>query len=94
MLVLVVLPLLGVAIELVLLLALTGWGLAAKLAFGRPWLVEAVNAGRPERSATYAVKGWERSGKAVDELAVAVSAGDPPKGLSLGPRVARRGPEG
>jgi hypothetical protein len=65
---LVLLPLIGVALELALLLVLFWSGIVGRVFFGRPWVVAAVDLDDPERSAAFAVKGWRRSGPAVEEL--------------------------
>ena len=65
---LILLPLIGVALELIVLLVLLWSGIVGRVFFGRPWVVAAVDLDDPERSAAFAVKGWRRSGSAVEEL--------------------------
>ena len=69
----VLLPLLGVALELIVLLVLLWSGIVGRVAFGRPWIVMAADLDDPERSAAFAVKGWRRSGQAAEELVRAIS---------------------
>lgn len=80
----VLLPLLGVAFELIVLLALLGSGIVGRVALRRPWIIEATDLDRPEGSVAFAVKGWRRSSQAIDELARAISAAGPPDRLSEG----------
>jgi len=72
--VLVVLPLLGLALELVVLLGLLGAGLFSRVVLRRPWIVEAVRLDDGGPSATYPVVGWRRSRRAIRELAEAIAA--------------------
>jgi len=65
---LVLLPLIGFALELLLVLLVIWSGIAARLFLGRPWIVEAVNLDDASRSAAFPVKGWRGSGRAVEEL--------------------------
>lgn len=78
------LPLIGLALELILLIALLGVGLVARVIFRRPWTVEAVELDKGGRSASYAVKGWRRSGRAVAEIATAVEISGPPDRIAAG----------
>jgi len=86
LLVIVFLPLLGVALELVLLLALLGSGIFGRLVLGRPWTVETINLDDGKHSVAYAVKGFRRAGQAAQELATALAAGGPPERLVTGER--------
>jgi hypothetical protein len=81
------LPLIGVALELILLLALLGSGIVGRVVLRRPWTVEAANLGDEMQSAAYAVKGWRRSGRAVDEIATAIQAAGPPAHIAEGIKV-------
>lgn len=75
---LVLLPLIGVALELIFLLVLLWSGIVGRVVFGRPWIVVATDLDDPQRSAAFAVKGWRRSGQAIDELKrTIVTAGTP-----------------
>jgi hypothetical protein len=85
--ILVFLPLIGVAFELILVLLVFTSGLAGRIVLGRPWTVEAVNLGDSARSIAYGVKGFGKAGKAVDELATALAASGPPDRLSAGVRI-------
>jgi hypothetical protein len=86
--VLVLLPLIGIALELIVLAVLLASGLAGRVIFGRPWIVEARNLDDGERSVAYGVKGFRRAGEAVEELAGALSASGPPERLVAGERSA------
>lgn len=75
---LVLLPLIGFLFELLVVLLLVWSGIAARLVLGRPWIVEAVDLDDAERSTAFAVKGWRRSGRAIDELAQEIATGGTP----------------
>jgi hypothetical protein len=81
---LVLLPLIGVALELIVLLVLLWSGIVGRVLFGRPWVVVAANLDDPQRSAAFAVKGWRRSGQAMEELSRAISIDGPPESLISG----------
>ena len=66
--VLIAVPLLGIALEFVVLFLLLSTGIVGRVVLRRPWIVEAVNLDSPERSASFAVKGWRRSGETIDAL--------------------------
>ena len=83
----VLLPLIGVALELTLLILLLGSGLIGRVVLRRPWTVEAVNLEDSRRSAAYAIKGWRRSGRAVTEITTAISAAGPPELIAEGVKV-------
>ncbi len=74
----VVLPVLGLALELILLVAIVGFGLIGRLAFHRPWIVEAVNLDHPQRSAKFGVRGWGESGRAVAQLSTTIQVSGVP----------------
>lgn len=84
LLVFLLLPLIGVAIELILLVLLLGSSLAGRVVMRRPWTVEAQNLDAAERSASYAVKGWQRAGRAAAEIATAIEASSPPDRIAEG----------
>lgn len=84
LLVIVLLPVLGIAFELVLVLLLLGSGLVGRVVLRRPWTVEAESLDGSERSASYAVKGWRRSGRAAIEVAKAIEVGGPPERIAEG----------
>jgi hypothetical protein len=69
---LVLLPLIGVALELIFLLVLLWSGIVGRIFFGRPWIIAAVDLEDPERNAVFAVKGWRESGHAAEELKRAI----------------------
>jgi hypothetical protein len=82
----VLLPLLGVALELIALIFLLGSGLLGRVLLGRPWIVEATNVDNPEPRAAYAVKGWHQSSEALRELRTAVAASGRPE-IAVGRRL-------
>jgi hypothetical protein len=84
--VVVLLPLLGIALELALLALLLGSGLISRVVLRRPWTVEAINLDDGERSVAFAVKGFGEAGNAVEELASTISASGPPNQLPQGTR--------
>jgi hypothetical protein len=73
----VILPLLGVALELIVALAALAFGLFSRVVLRRPWVVEArpLDGGQPRR---FAPRGWRASGRAVEEIATALAAGGSP----------------
>ncbi|HKZ15807.1 MAG TPA: hypothetical protein VJL81_18370 [Solirubrobacterales bacterium] len=74
----VLLPLLGVALELIALIFILFSGLAGKVFFGRPWIVEAVPKDGSGRSVRFPVKGWRRAGQAAVDLSrVIATTGSP-----------------
>ncbi len=70
----VLLPLLGVALELIALIFILCSGVAGRLFLGRPWTVEAVPYKRQGRSVSFPVKGWRRAGRTASELAQEIAA--------------------
>jgi hypothetical protein len=70
----VLLPLIGLALELGILLALLSSGLIGRVLLGRPWIIEAVNVERSERSAAFAAKGWQHSRRVIEELTTTIPA--------------------
>jgi hypothetical protein len=86
-LVVVLLPLIGLALELILVVLLLGSGLVGRLLLRRPWTIEAQDLGAEQRPASYAVKGWGRSGRAVEEIATAIELSAPPKRIAEGIRL-------
>jgi hypothetical protein len=83
----VLLPLVGVALELILLVALLGSGIVGRMVLRRPWTIEAVSFGDGARSAAYAVKGWRRSGRAMVEICAAIRVAGPPERIAEGVKV-------
>jgi hypothetical protein len=71
----VVVPLLLVLLDVLILLLLLVLGLAARVLFRRPWVVEATGAG-PYRH-TWRVVGWRASGEKVDDVANLLEHGYP-----------------
>jgi hypothetical protein len=76
--VIVLLPLLGIALELALLVLLLASGLFGRIVLRRPWTVEAINLDDGERSLAFGVKGFGAAGHAAEELATTISASGPP----------------
>ncbi|MGN6587104.1 MAG: hypothetical protein ACTHKT_06460 [Solirubrobacterales bacterium] len=88
----VLLPLLGVALELIFLLFLVFSGVVARVVFRRPWIVLAEKLGDPEEQVAFAVKGWRDSSTALRELRTALAATGPPERLTVGKPLATKRP--
>lgn len=88
--VLVVLPLLGVALELIGILIVLSSGLLGRVLLGRPWIVETVRVGDSEERAAFAVKGWRQSSEALRELRTALATTGPPQQITGGRTLATR----
>jgi hypothetical protein len=87
-LVLLVVPLLLVVVDLLFLLLLLLLGVAARIVFRRPWVVEATDSG-PLRH-TWRIVGWRASGEKVDEIADLLAHGHPlPPGAEVTTRSGR-----
>jgi hypothetical protein len=85
LLVFLVIPLLLVLLDALFLLLLLLVGIGARVAFRRPWVVEATGAG-PLRH-TWRIVGWAASGEKVDEIADLLAHGhDLPAGYEVSPR--------
>jgi hypothetical protein len=84
----VLLPLLGVALELALLVLLLVSGLFGRVVLRRPWTVEAIDLDDSKRSVAFAVKGFGEAGRAAEELPATISASGPPEQLTKGTRTA------
>lgn len=82
LLVFILLPLISVALEVVLLIMLLSSGIIGRVLLRRPWTIEAVNLDHPQRSAAFAVKGWQRSTRAIDELAKTIPISGLPQQIS------------
>jgi len=82
----VLLPLIGLLLELVVVFALFASGVLSRVLLGRPWTIEARNLDDGERSVAYGVKGFRRAGEAVGELKTALAVGGPPERLARGER--------
>jgi uncharacterized membrane protein YbhN (UPF0104 family) len=82
--ILVLLPLLGIALELIALLLVLLYGLFGRVVLRRPWIVEAVDIEDVEERAAFAVKGWRDSSAALRELRGAIASAGPPARLSVG----------
>ena len=83
-LILVLLPLIGVALEFVVLLLVLAYGLFARVVLRRPWIVDAVDVEDGEQRVAFAVKGWRDSTIALRELRTAIAATGPPEMLAVG----------
>ncbi|HET9677393.1 MAG TPA: hypothetical protein VFP21_07820 [Solirubrobacterales bacterium] len=90
--ILILLPLLGVALELIALLFLVFSGVVARVVFHRPWIILAEKLGDPEERVAFAVKGWRDSSQALRELRTAIAATGPPERLTVGEPLATKRP--
>jgi hypothetical protein len=81
----VLLPLLGVALELIVVIFVFCSGLIGRLFFGRPWIVEAdpQDGGAGRRAVAFPVKGWRRAGEAADRLARQIEVAGVPERLDV-----------
>jgi hypothetical protein len=84
LLVLILLPLIGVALEIAVLIALLSSGIVGRVLLRRPWIIEAVNLSHPQRSAAFAVRGWRRSSRTIEELTTAIPVSGLPGQISEG----------
>jgi hypothetical protein len=75
----VLLPLLGVALELIALIFILWSGLVGKLIFGRPWIVEAAPLGGGGEPVTVPVRGWRRASETATRLAREIEAAGRPE---------------
>jgi hypothetical protein len=82
--VLILLPLLGIALELIALLLVFAYGLVARIVLRRPWIVEAAEVGDAEERIAFAVEGRRDSSAALRELRTAIASAGPPKRLTVG----------
>ena len=79
----VLLPLLGVALELIAVIFVFCAGLVGRLFLGRPWIVEAVPRDGSGETVRFPVKGWRRSGEAAVGLARAIEATGRPEDFQV-----------
>lgn len=77
----VLLPLLGLALELAVPLVLVWSGVLGRVFLRRPWTIEAVALEQPSRRVAFAVVGWRRSRRALGALASAIATSGPPSAL-------------
>lgn len=77
-----VVPLLGLAFELALLIGVFLSGLFSRVVLRHPWTIEAVSLDVPQRRVRFAVRGWRRSRRAISALAATIVATGPPSALS------------
>jgi hypothetical protein len=85
------LPLIGIALEIVILLMLLSSGIVGRVLLRRPWTVEAVNLNHPQRSAGFAVRGWGKSSRAIEELIRTIPVSGLPSRISEGTPVSASG---
>jgi len=78
------LPLLGVAFELIVLLLIFSSGIVGRVVLGRPWTVEAINLDDGKRSIAFGVKGFRKAGRGTEELTTTLATSGPPDRLSEG----------
>jgi hypothetical protein len=88
----VLLPLLGIALELIALVFVLVSGLFSRVVLRRPWIVIAEELGDPEERVAFAVKGWRDSGEALRELRTAIATAGPPERLAIGEPLATKRP--
>jgi hypothetical protein len=86
----VLLPLLGIALELIALIFLLVSGLFSRIVLRRPWIVTAEKLGDPEERVAFAVEGWRGSSEALRELRTSLAAAGPPERLGRGEKLATR----
>jgi hypothetical protein len=79
----VVLPLLGVALELIAVIFLLCSGLIGRLFLGRPWIVEAAPRDGEGAPLVFPIKGWRRSGEVADQLAREIEATGRPEDFQI-----------
>jgi hypothetical protein len=77
----VLLPLLGLAFELALLIGLFTSGLFGRIVLGHPWTIEAISVDDPQQRVRFAVRGWRRSRTAIGALAETIATTGPPSAL-------------
>jgi hypothetical protein len=85
--VVILLPLLGIALELIALSLVLVYGLFARVVLRRPWIIEAVDVEDGEERVAFAVTGWRDSSAALRELRTAIAAAGPPERLSRARRL-------
>ena len=71
----VVIPMIALAVEIVLLIALLFWGIGTRVVLRRPWTIRAREQGG-SRELVYKAKGFRRSGRVRDEVAAAIARGE------------------
>jgi len=77
----VLLPVIGIALELALLVLLVSSGLFGRVVLRRPWTIEAVGVEDATRRVAFAVTGWRRSRRSLAALAAAIETAGPPSAL-------------
>lgn len=88
--ILILFPLLGVALELIALLLVLVYGIFARVVLRRPWIVDAVDVEDAEERVAFAVEGWRDSSAALRELRTAIAAAGPPERLTVGRALATK----
>ena len=83
--VLILIPVLFFGVELIILGALLAAGVIARTLLRQPWVVEATSTDPigPGRRLEWRVRGWRKSGKLIDQVASALSAGREPSDRGL-----------
>lgn len=81
MFVFLLLPLIGIAFELALLIGFVLSGLFGRVVLRRPWTIEAVSPDAPARRRAFAVTGWRRSRRSLAALAAAIETTGLPSAL-------------
>ena len=91
LLVFAILPLLGLAFELALLIGVFTSGMFGRVVLRHPWTIEAVSVEDPRQRVCFAVKGWRRSRRAIGVLADTIATTGPPSALPEATPVAASG---
>jgi hypothetical protein len=81
---LLLIPILFFGVELLVVGGLLAAGLAGRVAFGQPWVIQASLVGPPgsERRLEWRVRGWRNSRRAIEAVAADLSAGREPDPLA------------
>jgi hypothetical protein len=71
-------------VDLLILLVIAAGGIALRVLFRRPWMIEAKTPGPPPARDTWGVVGIRASAQAVETVAQAIRRGDPPGSMLTG----------
>jgi hypothetical protein len=74
----IVIPLLLFGIELIVLGFLVAVAIVGRGLLGRPWIIQATRGTDAPPTLTWAVSGWRRSARLIDEVATELAAGRDP----------------
>lgn len=74
----IILPILGVALEIAILFMLISSGVLGRIVLRRPWIIDVQNLDHPELSRTYEIIGWLRSRRAIEEIKSLLASGGLP----------------